>query len=169
MREDEWKFRRTHKFFMSTNHLPEVSGTDHGIWRRIKLIPCTVDLSKRVKPVPDYHLQLVANEGPGILNRLLAGYRSYATDNRFDEPYVVTTAIKQYRTDEDQIGRFLDDCCVVSESVSTSAKSLFESYSAWSVAKPKSQKCFGEEMSRRFTKTRLSDASQWRMRDVRRR
>ncbi len=52
MREDYWSFRRTHKFWLSTNHLPQINGTDEGIWRRIKLIPFRVDLRQVTEPIP---------------------------------------------------------------------------------------------------------------------
>ena len=39
MREDFWEFDPTHKIWLATNHKPEVKGTDHGIWRRLRLIP----------------------------------------------------------------------------------------------------------------------------------
>ena len=45
MREDNWQFSPTHKVFMGTNHKPSVRGTDHGIWRRIKVVPFTVAMS----------------------------------------------------------------------------------------------------------------------------
>ena len=77
MREDYWSFRRTHKFWLSTNHLPQISGTDEGIWRRIKLIPFRVDLRKVTEPIPDYHKLLVREEGPGILNWLVAGFKDW--------------------------------------------------------------------------------------------
>lgn len=39
MREDFWEFDPTHKVLLATNHKPEVRGTDHAIWRRLRLIP----------------------------------------------------------------------------------------------------------------------------------
>ena len=45
MREDEWTFAPTHTAFMHTNYKPRISGTDLGIWRRIRLIPWTVTIS----------------------------------------------------------------------------------------------------------------------------
>jgi putative DNA primase/helicase len=37
MRQDEFEFAPTHKFWLATNYRPEIRGTDNGIWRRIRL------------------------------------------------------------------------------------------------------------------------------------
>jgi P4 family phage/plasmid primase-like protien len=65
MREDYWSFAPTHKLVLVTNHKPEVRGGDHGIWRRLKLVPFTETFSERRK---DEQLddKLMA-EAPGIL------------------------------------------------------------------------------------------------------
>ena len=42
MREDYWSFDPTHKLVIVSNHKPDVHGTDHGIWRRIALVPFSV-------------------------------------------------------------------------------------------------------------------------------
>ena len=39
MREDFWSFEPTHKLVLVTNHKPMVQSNDHGIWRRLKVIP----------------------------------------------------------------------------------------------------------------------------------
>lgn len=39
MREDFWQFRPEFKLWLATNHKPQIKGTDHAIWRRIRLIP----------------------------------------------------------------------------------------------------------------------------------
>jgi P4 family phage/plasmid primase-like protien len=46
MREDFWEFAPTHKVFLAANHKPVVRGTDHAIWRRIKLVPFDVVIPK---------------------------------------------------------------------------------------------------------------------------
>ena len=42
MREDFWSFDPSHTFLMLTNHKPIVTGTDEGIWRRLRLVPWDV-------------------------------------------------------------------------------------------------------------------------------
>jgi putative DNA primase/helicase len=40
-----FNFKPSHKVLLVTNHRPKVRGTDHAIWRRIKLLPFTVTIS----------------------------------------------------------------------------------------------------------------------------
>src|SRR5262249_41276242 len=42
MREDFWTFDPTHKLILSTNYKPAITGSDDGIWRRLRLVPFTV-------------------------------------------------------------------------------------------------------------------------------
>jgi putative DNA primase/helicase len=50
---------------LAANHKPAVRGTDHAIWRRIKLVPFTVTIpeAEQDKTLPDK----LAKEYPGIL------------------------------------------------------------------------------------------------------
>jgi P4 family phage/plasmid primase-like protien len=147
MREDYWSFRRTHKFWLSTNHLPQINGTDEGIWRRIKLIPFRVDLRKVTEPIPDYHKLLVGEEGPGILNWLLDGFKDWRA-NGFIEPKSVIEETKSYRGSSDELGRFIADCCEVSPELVASSTELFEAYRNW--GGQQSQTRFSTSMQSRF-------------------
>ncbi|MGH7378091.1 MAG: DNA primase family protein, partial [Candidatus Methylomirabilales bacterium] len=44
MRENFFEFTPTHKIFLAVNHKPVIRGTDHAIWRRIRLVPFTVTI-----------------------------------------------------------------------------------------------------------------------------
>lgn len=44
MRQDFFEFEPTHTLFLVANHRPIVRGTDHAIWRRLRLIPFTVTI-----------------------------------------------------------------------------------------------------------------------------
>jgi putative DNA primase/helicase len=130
MREDYWSFHRTHKFWLSTNHLPRIGGTDEGIWRRIKLIPFRVDLRKVTKPIPDYHKVLVAEEGPGILNWLLDGFQDWR-EHGFIEPSSIIKTTNSYRGKSDEIGRFIEECCDESPELEETSTGLYEAYRSW--------------------------------------
>ena len=68
-------------------------------------------------------------EFPGILNWSIEGYRKYQ-DEGIEEPKVVLDAIKEYRSDSDTLGRFMEECCTTSDS-SISTKDLFKAYEPW--------------------------------------
>ncbi len=65
MREDFWEFSPTHSIVLATNHKPTVRGTDHGIWRRLRLLPFTVSIpdGQADKSMPEK----LRAEAPGIL------------------------------------------------------------------------------------------------------
>ena len=44
MRENYWEFPPSHLPIMVTNYKPVIRGTDHGMWRRLKLVPFTVTI-----------------------------------------------------------------------------------------------------------------------------
>ncbi|MFN7292802.1 MAG: phage/plasmid primase, P4 family [Pirellula sp.] len=147
MREDFWSFKRTHKFWLSTNHLPQISGSDEAIWRRIKLIPFRIDLRKATKPIPNYHKLLIRKEGPGILNWLLSGFRDWQ-ENGFIEPQSVITETASYRGQSDEIGRFIADCCDVSPELVVASSDLHNAYRDW--GGELSQVRFSTQMQGRF-------------------
>lgn len=119
MNEDFWTFNRTHTFWLSTNHKPRISGTDRGIWRRIKLIPFDVDITTKVKKIPDFDKWLAQHEGPGILRWLLEGFQDYR-QNGFIEPKKVRDATDTYAGDSDQIGQFLAEHCITIDTLDSS-------------------------------------------------
>lgn len=149
MKQDFWSFQRSHTFWMSTNHLPTISGSDEGIWRRIKLIPFRVDLRSKTTPEADLDKRLLRDEGPGILRWLVDGYRDYLA-NGFIEPTSVMTATESYRCEEDEIGRFIQERCYISSNGITTAEDLWQTYQAWRGKMNRTN--FGREMANRFHK-----------------
>ena len=49
MGENFWTFNPTHKIALCTNHKPIITGTDHAIWRRPKLVPFDVRIAEDEK------------------------------------------------------------------------------------------------------------------------
>lgn len=128
MREDFWEFEPSHKLVLCTNHKPVVAGQDHGIWRRLLLVPFTqrFEGSRIDKTLPDK----LRAEAPGILAWLVRGCIAWKRDG-LRPPDIVTVATTAYRTKEDVIGRFIADECQKGSNISATFKSLFHALEAW--------------------------------------
>ena len=101
-----FNFVPTCKIFLATNHKPVIKGTDHGIWRRIKLIPFTTRIldEKQDKRLDE---KLKA-EASGILNWLLEGTYRWRKE-RLRVPAAILHATDEYRGEMDVIGNFLKE------------------------------------------------------------
>lgn len=129
MREDFWEFRPTHKVWLCANHRPIIRGTDDGIWRRIKLIPFTVQI-----PAGEQDKSLaekLLSELPGILNWALLGCLEWQREG-LNEPESVIKATGDYRAEMDVLGEFISDCCVVDARERTKSAMLYDAYVEWS-------------------------------------
>lgn len=130
MRQDFFEFPQTFSIAMLVNHLPNISGTDDGIWRRIRLIPWTVRIAERDrKPQASVITSLVA-EGPGILRWLLRGLADWQSDPHWTAD-AVTEATSSYKDEQDRIGAFLLDSCQIGPTYSVLVGDLYETYASW--------------------------------------
>jgi putative DNA primase/helicase len=123
-----FNFVPTFKIFMATNHKPVIKGTDHGIWRRIKLIPFTTRIpdEKQDKELED---KLKA-EASGILNWLLEGMLRWKKE-RLQVPKSIQNATEDYRGEMDVIGNFVKECCILDVRFSIRVRELFKAYQDW--------------------------------------
>lgn len=143
MREDFWEFPPTHTTWFAVNHKPEVRGTDHAIWRRVKLIPFTVQIPQR-----EQNRRLreeLRAEWPGIARWIVEGCVMWLAEG-LEEPEAVRIATEEYRREQDVIGRFLEDCCVLHPDAEVGASALFRRYESWCDEQretPKTQHKFG--------------------------
>jgi len=106
MRQDPWHFTPTHTSILCTNHLPQIKGSDLGVWRRIKLVPFEVNLTA----VKDVTIpERLKAEYSGIANWLIEGYREYKAMGEVGSCEAVDTATEEYRNDEDEFARVFED------------------------------------------------------------
>ncbi len=131
MRQDFFEFLATHKIFIYSNHKPTVRGTDHGFWRRMKLVPF-------VETIPDEEkdsdlLSKLKAEADGILTWIVAGAVAWHR-NGLAIPQEVVAATSAYRNEMDSIGAFLAERCVEGEKTVSYAANLYAAYSAWCAA-----------------------------------
>lgn len=132
MREDFWEFASTHKVCLVTNHRPEIRGTDHGIWRRIKLVPFDVCIpdDEQDKQLP----QQLKDELPGILNWAIRGCLDWQRHG-LQEPSRVMEATCEYRKDMDVLQQWIDERCEVGDNCKQKSRDLYEAYCKWCEAR----------------------------------
>ena len=137
-------FLPTFKIFMATNHKPVIKGNDHGIWRRIKLIPFTVTIPYEERD-PNL-MQKLRAEREGILNWMVDGCLLWQKE-RLGEPEAVRIATDEYQEEMDDIGTFLQECCVreTTGTLRTASADLYRAYMGWcekNSERPYSQRMF---------------------------
>lgn len=162
MRQDFFEFEPTHKIFVATNHKPRVRGTDHAIWRRIRLVPFSqvIDKADQDPGLPD----ALREEASGILTWMVAGCQLWQTHG-LPIPAVIAAATDAYRAEEDRVGAFLEECCETDPNAYEAAGDLYAAYTAWVEAngeRPLSQKRFGSRLTeRQLDRQRLGAAQRW--------
>jgi putative DNA primase/helicase len=133
MREDYWSFKPSHSLALVTNHKPIVRGTDHGIWRRLRLIPFTQrfwDAGKGETGPDGYQAdprlkEKLHPELPGIVRWLVDACREWQREG-LGQPQEVTDATAQYRDAMDVLGDFIAECCVEGPGCKVKAKALYD-------------------------------------------
>lgn len=115
------------KFALVTNYLPSVRGGDHGIWRRLVVVPFSRTITN---PDPTLVSTLRA-ELPGILTWAAKGARAFLEDGLPDEPIQFRHASTSYRASQDIIGEFLRERCVLEVTGRTEAHRLRAAFDAW--------------------------------------
>ncbi len=125
----EWfDFKPTHALHLSTNHKPEIRGTDAAIWRRIRLIPWAVT----IPPVEqDKKLaEKLCGELPGVLAWIVRGCSEWMREG-LRAPEEVRQATQAYRAEMDVLAAFLADCCQRDEDAEESAGVLWRAWKRW--------------------------------------
>jgi P4 family phage/plasmid primase-like protien len=116
--QNYFEFPVTHKFVIGTNHKPEISGTDDGVWERIRLVPMRVKFgepeeveagtAQRLKDVGlSTELDKKARREE-VLLWIVEGARKYISNGlRRYTPATIAAETKAYRREQDVLGQFL--------------------------------------------------------------
>jgi P4 family phage/plasmid primase-like protien len=160
--KEAFEFVPVFKLWMAGNHKPAVRGTDEGIWRRIRLIPFTVQISdeRKDKNLPEK----LQREASGILRWAVQGCLSWQKHGLIT-PAAVTTATGQYRQEMDVLAAFLEDACEVKEGARVPKKNLYAVYRRWAEEAEEfmwSSTMFGKRMNERgFAEDRTGGERLW--------
>lgn len=147
----EWfEFRPEFKLWLATNHKPVIKDSTHSMWRRIRLIPFEVQISKEQQ---DKQLtEKLRTEFPGILNWIIEGALLWQHEG-LEPPGSIQDATQNYRDEMDELADFLSECCTLAPDARATVKELFNAYQDWAEAagekKPMSKKSLGLALGER--------------------
>jgi putative DNA primase/helicase len=155
MRADYFNFIPTHTIWMHANHQPAVRTGGPAFWRRIRLLPFlhVVPPEEQEKGLES---RLVNEEGPAILAWAIQGAVDYFRDG-IAEPASVLAATQAYEKDQDNIGRFVEEMCVLgaagAQGMAVKVSDLRAAYETWCRGEgemPATAKALGTALQRRF-------------------
>lgn len=121
-------FRPTHTLWLYGNTKPAIYGTDDGIWRRVMLVPFTVQI-----PPAERNgglQQLLRAEYNGILAWAVRGWQQVQTGG-LRPPDEVTQATNIYRRESDELASFFDERCELVDDATVAAGELYGAYTNW--------------------------------------
>lgn len=125
LHQEFFDFQPSHRIVIRGNHKPTINGTDEGIWRRLRLVPFTVQIP------PDEQdrnlLHKLEGELPGILRWAFAGCLEWQRDG-LKAPAIITEAVRQYREESDTLGRFIVEHCAVRKLAQVKSSVFFRRY-----------------------------------------
>ncbi len=156
-------FQATHKLFIACNHLPQIRGQDHAIWRRIRRIPFTVTIPED-KQDKDLPAKLRA-ELPGILRWAVQGCLDWQRDG-LGTPEEVRAATEEYKASMDVLGQFIAECCAELADARCKASDLYEAYKKWCTnggVLPVNSLEFGHKLTDRGFQPHKSNRIHWRL------
>lgn len=136
------------KLWISTNHAPQIKGNDEGMWRRVCLIPFdqTISYDEMDRDLPNK----LRAELPGILTWAVQGCVEWQHQG-LPMPAIVRAKTDEYRTDQDVIGQWIEECCDVEGDAKETGSALYASYSDWARARGERSPLTGTKFGRRLT------------------
>lgn len=122
---EEFSYKPHFKLVLFGNHKPKVRGRDHGIWRRIHLLPFenTINDTEKDGQLGDKLQQ----ELPGILAWAVRGCLEWR-ERGLRPPQKVLAAVQEYRKGEDIFQQWIDECCQTGPQYSAKPTALLDSF-----------------------------------------
>ncbi len=128
-----FSFIPSHTLVLYTNHLPKVGASDAGTWRRLIVIPfgAKIEGDSDIKNFADY---LVSNAGGAILSWIIEGACKVITEGfNIKPPKVVRDAVAAYRENNDWLGKFLEENCIMDASYQEKSGELYKAYRSYCI------------------------------------
>lgn len=127
--KDPFSFVPSHTVILYTNHLPKIGTTDKGTWDRIVAVPFNASFRGQKGEVKNYADYLYDHCGGAVLSWIIEGAKRFiANDYNITLPGCVTTAIEQYKANNDWLDNFLSECCDVDPDLRQKSGELYSCY-----------------------------------------
>ncbi len=154
-------FDPSHTLVMLTNFLPQVSGDDPAVWRRILVVPfdVTIPEAERDPGLPDR----LRKAAPAVLAWAYEGWLDYQAQG-LNPPEAVRVRTAAYQAASDVLARFLDERALITPHGAVRARELFTGWSKWcheNGEQPGSEVTFAESMAKRGHEKKKRSAGQF--------
>jgi putative DNA primase/helicase len=158
LHKEYFEFTPQFKLWISGNYKP-ILGEDHGIWRRLVLVPFEVTFDAKTRD--DQLEDKLINELPGILNWAIEGCLNWQNQSLKDNPpKKILDATNEYKSDNDRIDSWTYDCCEKDPSFTARSSELYESFRNWASSNSEtgiSHRTFSQKMvERKYGKKRTN-------------
>ena len=168
MYREAQEFRPQFKLVMCTNHPVEIKGTDHGIWRRIRMIEFKSTFTENITQDNEGDRIYVADKSviskidtlwrPVFMGILIHYFKKWRKHGLKDIPEDIDKFTRKYKSEMNVYDQFLKECCIIDKTnkeLKVSRDILEESFFTWYRSgdfsdrkiKPKD---FKKEISKRF-------------------
>jgi putative DNA primase/helicase len=129
----------SYKVWLAVNHKPQVRGADHGIWRRLHLIPFNVRFGPSgSKPIDKDLEHKLAAEFPGIFNWLVKGYQLWKAEG-LTKPKAIEEASLDYQSENDTVARWIAEECELGD-YRVEAGEAYKAFREWIIAQGEAQR-----------------------------
>ena len=153
----DYTFVPSHLLLLLTNHKPHADARDAAFWDRLCLLTFNLRFVDHPTQPNERRRDTTLSkdleaEASGILAWLVRGCLAWQ-ERGLQIPATVRQARQEYREEEDTLGQFLQECCVLAEQASVKAGQLYERYKTWAgenTLKAMTGNAFGLEMKKRF-------------------
>jgi len=160
----EAHFKPSHTLFLLTNHKPHAPADDFAFWERMVLFPFELSFVDRA-PKTENEFRSDPQLGkkleailPNILAWMVKGCLEWQQDGRLKRPTVIKEAVNEYQRDEDSVGDFIEQCCVVGSDFKVKSADVYSVFEAWwqeNVSKRVPlKKRFGQWFGKRFERVK---------------
>jgi P4 family phage/plasmid primase-like protien len=161
--QEEFSYVPTFKVWLITNPKPRIVGTGDAIWERIHFVAWKRFFREEER---DQHLQeKLDGEASGILNWLIEGCLQWQKMG-LALPECMREDTQNYRHEQDVVGRFIDEECVVGEEFTAAKKLTYICFKEWAEDAGEhytmTQVEFNEKMLYKFAEGRSKNGRFWK-------